>query len=168
MDTSTPRFRKDLTVEAREEDGVTVAYVTDPKTGNSFTFYEFEFELANQFNGQTTDEIIAWAVGNFETALTPDAVDEFARKLDELGFLEKGGASGVPTGDNLEAESGPARTEIMKDIPPELLMEARRDNFDTVDDLPPDSLTEMPDSGPNAAPVPAPPPPDRPGGRCRR
>src|SRR5437870_2062918 len=94
MDKPSPRFRKDLTVEAREEDGVTVAHVTDPKTGTSFTFYEFEFELANQFNGQSTDEIIAWAVGNFDTALTPDAVDQFATKLSELGFFEAGGSSG--------------------------------------------------------------------------
>jgi multidrug efflux pump subunit AcrA (membrane-fusion protein) len=102
MDKRSPRFRKDLTVEAREEDGVTVAFVTDPATGVSFTFYEFEFELANQFNGQLQDDIIAWAVGNYETALTPQAIDEFADKLRELGFLEPEGEGDLEVDISLE------------------------------------------------------------------
>jgi hypothetical protein len=102
MDKRSPRFRKDLTVEAKEEDGVTVAFVTDPATGVSFTFYEFEFELANQFNGQLQDDIIAWAVGNYETALTPQAIDEFADKLRELGFLEPEGEGDLEVDISLE------------------------------------------------------------------
>lgn len=103
MDKPSPRFRRDLTVEAREQEGVTVAFVTDPKTGTSFTFYEFEFELANQFNGQLQDDIIAWAVGNYDTSLTREAIEEFGAKLRELGFLEPEGDEDA-TGADLEVD----------------------------------------------------------------
>jgi hypothetical protein len=123
-------------VEAREEDGVTVAFVTDPKTGVSFTFYEFEFELANQFNGQLQDDIIAWAVGNYETALTPQAIDEFAAKLHELGFLEPEGGQ---TQDDLEVDISLEKSNPRL-FPPE----------SGAVELPPDALQEVEASGPAA------------------
>ncbi|HEV3030745.1 MAG TPA: hypothetical protein VG319_03845, partial [Polyangia bacterium] len=85
MAKSTPRFRKDLPAAARETDGVPCVEVTDPTTGTSFTFYEFEYDLAHQLDGQDVEDVIAWAVANYQTSLTPQAIDEFAAKLRELG-----------------------------------------------------------------------------------
>src|SRR5258708_27912311 len=93
----TPRFRKDLPAAATETDGVPCVQVTDPATGTSFTFYEFEYDLAHQLDGQDVEDVIAWAVANYQTALTPEAIDEFAAKLRDLGFLEAaGGAAARP------------------------------------------------------------------------
>ncbi len=78
----------DLNAVATETDGVATVEVTDLQTGTSFTFYEFEYALAQQMNGQPIDEIVAWAVANYETPMSPEAIDEFANKLAELGFLE--------------------------------------------------------------------------------
>jgi hypothetical protein len=90
----TPRFRKELPAAATEVDGVPSVQVTDPETGTSFTFYEFEYDLAHQLDGkQDYDEIIAWAAANYQTGLSPEAIDEFANKLGELGFLDPAGAS---------------------------------------------------------------------------
>jgi hypothetical protein len=101
----TPRFRKELPAVATETDGVPCVQVTDPETGTSFTFYEFEYDLAHQLDGQQdSDDVIAWAVANYQTALTPEAIDEFAAKLAELGFLAEGGAPLAPT---IPADSAP-------------------------------------------------------------
>jgi multidrug efflux pump subunit AcrA (membrane-fusion protein) len=92
MAKSTPRFRKELPAVATETDGVPCVQVNDPETGTSFTFYEFEYDLAHQLDGQDVQGVIAWAVANYKTDLTPEAIAEFASKLGELGFLERGGA----------------------------------------------------------------------------
>src|SRR5450432_1048237 len=88
MAKSTPRFRKDLPAAATETEGVPCVTVTDPATGVSFTFYEFEYDLAHQLDGQLDDDVIAWAVATDSTNLTPEAIEEFGSKLGELGFLE--------------------------------------------------------------------------------
>jgi multidrug efflux pump subunit AcrA (membrane-fusion protein) len=90
----TPRFRKELPAAATETDGVPCVQVTDPETGTSFTFYEFEYDLAHQLDGkQDYDEVIAWSAANYQHGLSPEAIDEFANKLRELGFLDAAGAS---------------------------------------------------------------------------
>jgi hypothetical protein len=89
----TPRFRKELPAAATEVDGVPSVQVTDPETGTSFTFYEFEYDLAHELDGkQDYDEVIAWAAANYQTGLSPEAIDEFGQKLGELGFLDPAGA----------------------------------------------------------------------------
>ncbi|HTA18161.1 MAG TPA: hypothetical protein VK989_02660 [Polyangia bacterium] len=88
MAKATPRFRKELPAAATEMDGVPCVQVTDPATGTSFTFYEFEYDLAHQLNGQDVEDVMAWAVANYQTDLSAEAVEEFAAKLGELGFLE--------------------------------------------------------------------------------
>jgi multidrug efflux pump subunit AcrA (membrane-fusion protein) len=85
----TPRFRKELPAAATDAEGAPGVQVTDPETGTSFTFYEFEYDLAHQLDGQQDyDEVIAWAAANYQTGLSPEAIDEFAAKLGELGFLD--------------------------------------------------------------------------------
>ena len=90
----TPRFRKELPAAATETDGVPGVVVTDPGTGTSFTFYEFEYDLAHQLDGkQDYDEIVAWAAANYQTGLSTEAIDAFVAKLAELGFLDPAGAA---------------------------------------------------------------------------
>jgi hypothetical protein len=90
----TPRFRKELPAAATETDGVPGVIVTDPQSGTTFTFYEFEYDLAHQLDGkQDYDEVVAWAAANYQTGLSSEAIDEFAAKLGELGFLDAAGAA---------------------------------------------------------------------------
>ena len=150
----TPRFRKELPAAATETDGVPCVQVTDPETGTSFTFYEFEYDLAHQLDGkQDYDEIIAWGVANYQTALTPEAIDEFASKLGELGFLEPddgtkedsaviewNAAQGVTTG-----QFAPDPSVISGGV-----SGGARDTSG-VTELSSDALTELSESGPVAA-----------------
>jgi multidrug efflux pump subunit AcrA (membrane-fusion protein) len=111
MAKATPRFRKELPAAATETDGVPCVQVTDPATGSSFTFYEFEYDLAHQLDGtQDYDEVVAWAVANYQTALTNEAIDEFVAKLGELGFLDGVAAAGPhesAVGDSAQLEWNP-------------------------------------------------------------
>ena len=60
MDDASPRFRKDLEASATEADGVACVDVRDPNTGTNFRFYDFEYQLALQFNGQPTERGNGW------------------------------------------------------------------------------------------------------------
>jgi multidrug efflux pump subunit AcrA (membrane-fusion protein) len=92
MDDANPRFRQDLAVATTEADGVPCVDVSDASTGASFRFYDFEYQLALQLNGQPLDQVIAWASLTYGVDLTADGIGEFAGRLSELGFLEKSGA----------------------------------------------------------------------------
>ena len=46
MDDASPRFRQDLEASATEAEGVACVDVRDPKSGTSFRFYDFEYQLA--------------------------------------------------------------------------------------------------------------------------
>jgi multidrug efflux pump subunit AcrA (membrane-fusion protein) len=158
-----PRFRKDLSAAATEQDGVPCVLVTDPLTGTSFTFYEFEYDLAHQLDGQLDDDIIAWGVANYATALTPEAIEEFGKKLGELGFLEGVDAESPRTAEAQWKASEGAPSE--QDTPDEVTLagakpggashaatkKATRPELEGIDDLPLDALMEMPDSGPTSS-----------------
>ena len=88
MDDASPRFRKDLEASTTEADGVACVDVTDPKTGTNFRFYDFEYQLALQFNGQPVQSVVEWATAAYGVDLTSDGIREFAGRLAELGFLE--------------------------------------------------------------------------------
>jgi hypothetical protein len=105
MAKATPRFRKELPAAATETDGVPCVQVTDPGTGTSFTFYEFEYDLAHQLDGQDVEDVIAWAVANYQTDLTAEAIDEFGTKLGELGFLEGVAPAARPRGESPASDS---------------------------------------------------------------
>jgi multidrug efflux pump subunit AcrA (membrane-fusion protein) len=90
MDDASPRFRQDLESSNTETDGVACVDVTDPKTGTNFRFYDFEYQLAQQLNGQPFGDVISWASAAFGVDLTVEGIKEFAGRLSELGFLEAG------------------------------------------------------------------------------
>jgi hypothetical protein len=110
-----PRFRKDLSAAATEQDGVPCVLVTDQATGTSFTFYEFEYDLAHQLNGQPIDDIIVWAGVDYQTTLTAEAIDEFAAKLRELGFLEADGAG--PSAESAGSDSAEVEWKASQSAP---------------------------------------------------
>src|SRR4051794_168938 len=95
MDDASPRFRQDLEAAATEAEGVACVDVRDPQTGTNFRFYDFEYQLALQFNGQPLRDIVAWASQAYGVDLTVDGINEFAGRLSELGFLEAA-ATGAP------------------------------------------------------------------------
>lgn len=92
-----PRLRDDLVAATVEEDGVVYVDLTDPATGVSFRFYDFEYELAMQLTGQPVDDVVAWASVTYELDLTAAALDEFVDKLAGLGFLAGVGVGAQPT-----------------------------------------------------------------------
>ena len=91
MDEASPRFRQDLVAAATEADGVPCVDVSDPGTGTSFRFYDFEYQLALQLNGQPLAAVTAWASEAYGVDLTAEGIGEFAGRLAELGFLEPAG-----------------------------------------------------------------------------
>jgi hypothetical protein len=93
MDEASPRFRQDLVATTTEADGVPCVDVSDPRTGTNFRFYDFEYQLALQLNGQPLREVTAWASQAYGVDLTAEGIGEFAGRLAELGFLEPGGAA---------------------------------------------------------------------------
>ena len=155
MAKATPRFRKELPAAATETDGVPCVQVTDPETGISFTFYEFEYDLAHQLDGQDVEDVMAWAVANYQTDLTAEAIDEFAVKLGELGFLE-----GVAPAARPGVEASPRDSaDIEWNVVPAVDSAPTMTGFagatgsgptDTsgVTELSSDALTELSDSGP--------------------
>jgi multidrug efflux pump subunit AcrA (membrane-fusion protein) len=85
-----PRFRRDLVAAATEADNVAFVDVQDPGTGTNFRFYDFEYQLALQLDGRSLDDVVSWASATYGLDLTPDSITEFAGRLAELGFLERG------------------------------------------------------------------------------
>jgi hypothetical protein len=82
-----------------EADGVSCVDVSDAATGASFRFYDFEYQLALQLDGQPLEAVIAWASMTYGVDLTAEGIGEFAGRLAELGFLEAGVDVAVaPTG----------------------------------------------------------------------
>ena len=88
MNDASPRFRQDLEASATEADGVACVDVRDPQTGTNFRFYDFEYQLALQFNGQPLGTVVTWASEAYGVDLTVEGINEFAGRLSELGFLE--------------------------------------------------------------------------------
>jgi hypothetical protein len=116
MSEASPRFRQDLTVSPTEADGVACVDVSDPKTGANFRLYDFEYQLALQLNGQPVTQVTDWASKTYGADLTTDGITEFAARLAELGFLERGtqGASASPPAP-APAEPAPAEPAPAED-----------------------------------------------------
>jgi len=106
MDEASPRFRQDLVAATTEADGVPCVDVSDPGTGTSFRFYDFEYQLALQLNGQPLRAVTAWASEAYGVDLTAEGVGEFAGRLAELGFLEAAAPVAAP------AEATPAPSAV--------------------------------------------------------
>src|SRR5215467_2823490 len=106
MDDASPRFRQDLEASATEAEGVACVDVSDPKSGSSFRFYDFEYQLALQFTGQPLSAVSAWASEAYGVDLTVDGINEFAGRLSDLGFLEARDDAAPAAGGDESPDSG--------------------------------------------------------------
>jgi hypothetical protein len=71
-----------------ESEGVSFVEVTDPKTGKSFRFYDFEHTVAQALDGRPLDVVAVALKENAGLELTADQLAAFADQLEALGFLE--------------------------------------------------------------------------------
>jgi hypothetical protein len=134
-DDVSPRFRQDLEASNTEADGVSCVDVRDIKTGASFRFYDFEYQLALQLNGQPLAQVTAWASMTYGADLTPEGIGEFVGRLWELGFLETDEAlSGAPSepalagADSAEQEwLSPQGTKTAQFVPDPAMLERSPD-----------------------------------------
>jgi hypothetical protein len=113
-----PRFRADLVATPAEEEGVAYVDVVDPHNNAAFRFYDFEYAIAREMDGERTlAEIAAWAQARFGFETSPADLTGYAAKLEELGYLLSGGpiAAGVlPAGLSTQQDI-PAAAEVPQD-----------------------------------------------------
>jgi hypothetical protein len=164
MDSASPRFRQDLTVATTEADGVPCVDVSDAKTGASFRFYDFEYQLALQLNGQPLAQVIAWAAQTYGVELKDEGIGEFSGRLSELGFLEIGATATEPAPESDSAADewmSPQGTKTAQFVPdPAMLAGSPGPSLDrtpvaSLDMLP--DLRDETEAAPNGAPATATP-----------
>jgi len=88
MSLEKPRFRRDLEAVAVEAEGQDYVEVSDRRTGTSFRFYDFEYHVALAFDGLAFDKVVPWVKLSSGLELTVAQLEDFAARLDEMGFLE--------------------------------------------------------------------------------
>src|SRR4051812_3583087 len=116
MADASPKLRPDLTATAVEVDGVAYVEVRDPRIGRSFRFYDFEYALALQLNGQPVADVVSWAVAAYGLQLTAAGVAGFADRLAELGFLEDTAAVVELGADDMVEESQPVSQVVNRAV----------------------------------------------------
>ena len=114
MSLEKPRFRRDLEAVAVEAGGQDYVEVSDRRTGTSFRFYDFEYRVALAFDGLAFDKVAPWVKLSSGLELTVAQLEEFAARLDEMGFLET--ESGfTPTPQIVPRMLDPAEAETSSD-----------------------------------------------------
>jgi hypothetical protein len=90
MSTTTPRLRSDLRSEPVEDaQGVLYFDVSDPKSGGVLRLFDFEWLLAQKFDGQRGfDEVARLADKDLGVAANSDDIKVYAERLGQLGLLE--------------------------------------------------------------------------------
>ncbi len=84
-----PKLRDDLIVAEQESDGQKIYVLKDPITFRYFRLREPEYFLVRQFDGATDCDTIAQRFRDtFNLNVSAEAVEQFARKIDELYFFE--------------------------------------------------------------------------------
>lgn len=131
MMANTPRIRSDLNATPHEEGGIRYFDVSDPKSGARMRLYDFEWLIAERMDGRRPfDEVASWA--RERLGIQPSAADleEYARRLRELGFFdadeEPGALRSAPTATTMVGEAprapssgnGAGRAADDGDMPP--------------------------------------------------
>jgi multidrug efflux pump subunit AcrA (membrane-fusion protein) len=110
---STPRIRTDLKATPAEEGGIKYFDVADPKSGSRMRLYDFEWLIAERMDGRRPfDEVASWARERLGIAPTASDLEEYAKRLRELGFfdLTDGGEEGP-------VRSAPNAPTMMREAP---------------------------------------------------
>ena len=96
MTTTTPKLRSDLLFSAVEDaQGVLYVEVSDPKSGGVLRLFDFEWFLAQKFDGKRGfDEVCQNAGSELALAITVDDLKVYSERLGQLGLLE--GVSAQP------------------------------------------------------------------------
>ena len=84
-----PRLRADLVVIAQRYRGEDTYIVKDPETHKYFRFRPIEMAVMQEFTGDRTPEAVAAVLGEQGLPFTAAAVQGFARKLSQMGLLER-------------------------------------------------------------------------------
>jgi multidrug efflux pump subunit AcrA (membrane-fusion protein) len=109
----TPRIRSDLQATPAEEGGIKYFDVADPKSGSRMRLYDFEWLIAERMDGRRPfDEVASWARERLGIAPSASDLEEYARKLKDLGFFD------VTDGDDTApVRSAPNAATMMRDAP---------------------------------------------------
>ena len=81
-------LKSDLIVSLQNNQEGVFYVIKDPSTAQFFRFKEVEYYIAQQFDGQTSKEIIRHqAEEKFKVSLTPENIDQFITRLSAIGLL---------------------------------------------------------------------------------
>jgi hypothetical protein len=110
---STPRIRTDLKATPAEEGGIKYFDVSDPKSGARMRMYDFEWLIAERMDGRRPfDEVASWARERLGIAPSASDLEEYAKRLRELGFFD------LAEHDEAPARSAPNAATVMREAPP--------------------------------------------------
>ena len=114
-----PRFRRDLPASNVEADGVLYVEVSDPRSGKSFRFYDFEYAVALKMDGRPLDKV-ADDLRAEELELTVEQLEGFADQLRSLGFVEESPGFFPPLAEDESGEwaAPPIRASVAPAAPP--------------------------------------------------
>src|SRR6188474_1183752 len=91
--------RDDLVLSEQQSDGATTTVIKDPRTGRFFRFGPFETYLFSQLDGATSiDALKDRTEAHFGASLPLTTLEQFIRRLDSLGLLQKEDDSARETG----------------------------------------------------------------------
>jgi membrane fusion protein (multidrug efflux system) len=86
---TTPRIRQELQATPVEEQGIKYFDVSDPKSGHKMRMYDFEWLVAQRMDGaRPFDEVANWARQSLGIHPSGGDLQEYARRLEDLGFFE--------------------------------------------------------------------------------
>ncbi|HEY2746844.1 MAG TPA: HlyD family efflux transporter periplasmic adaptor subunit [Polyangia bacterium] len=109
---STPRIRTDLKATPAEEGGIKYFDVSDPKSGARMRMYDFEWLIAERMDGRRPfDEVASWARERLGIAPSASDLEEYARRLRELGFFDLTESEEAPE------RSAPNAPTMMREAP---------------------------------------------------
>jgi multidrug resistance efflux pump len=147
---TTPRIRPELQATPVEEQGIRFFDVNDPKSGHKMRLYDFEWMVAQRMDGaRNFDEVATWAKERLGISPSPGDLQEYARRLEDLGFFQLDDDY-TPLPVNMPAESlggnGASRSEEV----------SFEDDQPTTPHLVRDEIEEEPEPTPLAPPIVAP------------
>jgi hypothetical protein len=85
-----PRLRRDLISSVLHEGGIRCVDVYDPRRGSTFRLFDYEYSVALALDGRPLAKVIPWVRLSTGLELSEEQLTGFAKRLDQLGFLDNG------------------------------------------------------------------------------